>query len=192
MRFPKTPTQLHDKQVVMKTDTTYILPRQYVSYPVLCHCSCHEISRISSPRWLGLVFGSLHGSISRFSRPLCSSKCCRAPTYFTASLLFFYPSWMLHRSIYVNISNRPVLNRHSVQVWVTTSKVLHRDHPSLYCVSIGDVRGLSVIFQTGGGSPTDYDMNGDSLLHVCIEIPKPLFLLKSRVDCYSRRSYRDV
>ena len=130
----------------------------------ICSCACHGAWQFRTPNALRQVIGNLSGSISAYWRP-CDISACIREKLSELHLVYQCPNWLFQRQLYFHATFRyatSVFNSATFRI----SRILSTNDPVLYCISEGDTRGVSALFNGGKVSPLDADGYGDTLLHV--------------------------
>ena len=134
--------------------TNYISQNSYPLCHERCNCRCHTTRRFRSPgllaRLVGALFVGYSGSPGVFQK--CSIKSCKARSKFRASIVYMFPSWLIH-NILVSGSVRTSANR--ITTSLTVRNILSNSAAIFQYAINGNTDGLRRLFDSRLARPND-------------------------------------
>lgn len=135
-----------------------------------CSCQCHRHTRVESPKWVRSVFGSLflqYNSLPIVDTRACDNKYCHRLSTKSVRLRYVFPQWLMTRAAYIAVSWHALTGSGS-DIHIHVPRIL-QDHSASVAIRYGDLEWLTKAITTKEILPTDITMNGNSLLHVCVD-----------------------
>jgi hypothetical protein len=155
-----------DHQTQVLRVSTSLLQRK-CKHP--CRCQCHHTFRLSVPRWMSYIVGSLFSSYSGV--PLLNRNSCNVPSCGKAngtSIRFDYhfPAWLLPRVLFLT-GQWKNLTGAGANWSIRMPRVISAGSPIWSFIAQGDARRIDELFKSRQASPYDVQSgDGQSVLHV--------------------------
>ncbi|KAK1635171.1 ankyrin repeat-containing domain protein, partial [Colletotrichum phormii] len=148
-----------------------ILPVQTVVHrkcTPYCKCQCHHYSRLQTPTWLRLIFGTLfleYNNKSLLGPRKCDLQdCAGAPA--TSRMIYIFPRWLLLRALFVAAS-RESLTGVGSSIRLRMPRLIPRD-VMISSVYHSDIDWIKRGIINSTVLPTDVDEDGNSLLMISL------------------------
>ncbi|KAL0769303.1 hypothetical protein CaCOL14_008611 [Colletotrichum acutatum] len=133
-----------------------------------CKCQCHRQSKLQTPTWLRLIFGTMFLEFNRTSllgpRKCDFEACAGAPD--SARMIYIFPQWLLLRALFVAAS-RDSLTGIGSSIHLRIPRLIPREQ-MISIVYNFDIDWVKRGIINSTVLPTDVDEDGNSLLMIAL------------------------
>lgn len=176
-KFQAASSDLRDTRT-LETTSTFGMEGSYdvVSFEAIslrrcdpcCKCQCHRWTNIRSYSWLQKLCGRMflsYSSLPIFSPRLCNSPLCMTNPRNSIHFTFFFPKWLLLRSIAVSASWSTVIGV-GASLHLNIPRVIKKHETAWHCIRHGDIEAIQRLISCRDMFPTDCNSQGKTLAMV--------------------------